>query len=102
MVWVKESFKPIMHKVILGTGDIDEEIFNDIYTALQVFYKFLAKRNVVSGYKSFENEMLKLKPELMEKMLRYNEIRHNAEYTDEEKDEIREVLFEGDALCPLF
>ncbi len=102
MIWVKESFKPIMHKVILGTGDIDEEIFNDMYTALSVFYKFLAKRNVVSGYKSFENEMLKLKPELVETMLRYNEIRHNAEYTDEEKDEIREELFEGDALCPLF
>ena len=46
--------------------------------------------------------MLKLKPELREKMLRYNEIRHNDEYSDEEKDEIREELFEGDAFLPLF
>jgi len=102
MAWVLESFKPIMHKVILKTGDIDEEIFNDVYTALLVFYKFLAKWNVVSKYDSFENEILKLKPELMEKMLRYNEVRHNSEYTEEELDEIRDELFEGDALCPLF
>ncbi len=89
-----------MHKLILKTGDIDEEIFNGIYTALLEFYKFLAKRKVVSGYRSLENKMLKLKPELVEKMLRYNEIRHNDEYTKEEKDEIREELFEGDAFFP--
>ncbi len=97
---VREDFKPIMHKVILKTGDIDKEIFNGIYTALLEFYKFLAKRKVVSGYRSLENKMLKLKPELVEKMLRYNEIRHNDEYTDEEKDEIREELFEDDAFLP--
>jgi hypothetical protein len=38
----------------------------------------------------------------MEKMLRYNEIRHNDKYTKEEKDEIREELFEGDAFWPFF
>jgi hypothetical protein len=100
IVGVKEDFKLIMHKLILKTGDIDEEIFNGIYTALLEFYKFLAKRKVVSGYRSLENKMLKLKPELVEKMLRYNEIRHNDEYTKEEKDEIREELFEGDAFFP--
>jgi hypothetical protein len=89
-----------MHKVILKTGDIDDEIFNGVYTALLEFYKFLAKRKVVSGYKSLENKMLKFKPELMEKMLQYTKIRHNDEYTAEEKDEIREELFEGDAFWP--
>ena len=97
IVRVSEEFKPIMHRIILKTGDIDEEIFNGIYTALMEFYKFLAKRKVVSGYRSLENKMLKLKPELVEKMLRYNEIRHNDEYTKEEKDDIREELFEDDA-----
>ncbi|MBU4129099.1 hypothetical protein KJ582_03180 [bacterium] len=97
---IREYFKPIMHKVILKTGDIDEEIFNGVYDALLEFYKFLAKRKVVSEYKSLENEMLQLKKELMEKMLRYNEIRHNDKYTKEEKDEIREELFEGDAFWP--
>ena len=99
---VRESFKQIMHKVILKTGDIDDEIFDGIYRALLEFYKFLAKHKVVSGYKSLKNEMNKLKPELREKMLRYNEIRHNDEYTEEEKDEIREELFEDDAFYPFF
>ena len=100
IVEVREYFKQIMHRVILKTGDIDAEIFDGVYRALLEFYKFLAKRKVVSGYKSLKNEMIELKPELMEKMLRYNEIRHNEEYTKEEKDEIREELFEGDAFYP--
>lgn len=97
---VRDYLKPIMHKFIFKTGDIDEKVFNDIYTALLEFYKFLTKRKVVSGYKWLENKMVKLKPELMKKMARYNEIRHSDEYTEEEKDEIREELFEGDASWP--
>ncbi|KAF5419355.1 MAG: Tetratricopeptide (TPR) repeat [Candidatus Methanocomedens sp.] len=100
--YMEMSFKPIMHKFILKTKDIDDEIFNGVYTAILEFYQYLEKRKVVSGYKSLKKEMLKLKPELMEKMLRYNEIRHNDEYTEDEKDEIREELFEGDAFLPLF
>jgi len=100
MATVECYFKSIMHKFIVKTGDIDEEIFNDVYTSLLEFYKFLAKRKVISQYKSMKNEMLKLKPELMEKMFRYNEIRHNDEYTKEEKAEIRGELFEGDDWWP--
>jgi len=100
--YMEMSFKPIMHKFILKTKDIDDEIFNGVYTAILEFYQYLEKQKVVSGYNSLKKEMLKLKPELMEKMLKYNEIRHNDEYSDEEKDEIREELFEGDAFLPLF
>ena len=102
IVWMEVSFKPIMHKFILKTGDIDDEIFNGMYTAILEFYRYLVKQKVVSGYKSLKNEMLNIKPELMEKMVRYNEIRHNDEYTEDEINEIREELFEGDAFMPLF
>ena len=101
MATVEYHFKSIMHKFIVKTVDIDEELFNDAYTSLLEFYKFLAKRKVISQYKSLKDEMLKLKPELMEKMFRYSEIRHNDEYTKEEKAEIREELFEGDDWWPL-
>jgi len=97
---VDVDFKHIMHTIILTTGDIDNEIFDGIYTALLEFYKFLEKRKVVSGYRSLENKMLELKPELVEKMLRYNEMRHNGEYTEEEKNEIRDELFGDDVFWP--
>lgn len=97
---ISEHFEPIMHRFILKTSDIDEEILNDVYTALLEFYKFLARRKVISGYKRLENRMMKVKPELMKKMLRYNEIRHNDEYSEDEKEEIREELFGDIYFCP--
>jgi len=97
-LFIELSFKEIMHKFIFKTGDIDDKIFNDVYTALLEFYKFLQKNGLVSGseYRDLEKKMLGLKPELREKMLRYNEVRHNPEYTEEEKEKIRDELFEGD------
>jgi len=91
-----------MHKFILKTGDIDEEIFIGAYTALLEFYKFLAKRKVItsSANKDLRREMLELKPELIKKMNRYNEVRHNDEYSEEEKENVREELFEGDYYWP--
>ena len=98
MATVSDDFKPIMHKFIFKTGDIDEKIFNDVYSALLEFYGFLAKRKLVStaDYNELKEVMLELKPELMEKMRRYNEIRHNDDYTEEEKEDIRDELFDGD------
>jgi len=60
------------------------------------FYKFLATRKVIPGYKELENAMREAKPTLVKKMLRYNEIRHNENYSEEAKEKIREELF-GDA-----
>jgi tetratricopeptide (TPR) repeat protein len=97
---VEADFKHIMHTIILTTGDIDNEIFDGIYTALLEFYKFLEKRKVVSGYRSLKNKMLESKPELVEKMLRYNEMRHDDEYTEEEKNDIRDELFGDDVFLP--
>ena len=99
---VEIYFESIMHKFILKTRDIDEEIFNGVYTAIFEFYKYLEKRKVVSGYRSLKKEMLKLKPELMEKMIKYNEIRHNNEYSEDEKNDIRDELFGDDTFLPIF
>jgi hypothetical protein len=82
-----------MHRFILKTSDIDEEILNDVYASFLEFYKFLAARKVISGYKELENVMREAKPELVEKMLRYNEIRHDENYNEDAKEKIREELF---------
>ena len=97
---INEYFKLIMHKFIFKMGDIDDEIFDDVYTSVLEFYKFLNSKKVITGYNNVKKKMLRLKPELSEKMHRYNEIRHNSDYTEEEKEEIREELFEGDHCWP--
>ena len=97
---VEFDFKSIIHRFIIKTGDIDEEIVDDVYTSLFEFYRFLAKHKVVSGYKSLKRKMLGSKEELMDKMIQYNNIRHNDEYTKEEKNEFREEIFGSDGFWP--
>ena len=100
---VHQSFKAIMHKFIFKHRDIDDEIVNDIYTSLALFYSFLSRCKLAadSVYRDFLRDIESMKPELFEKMHRYNEIRHDESMSEEEKEEIREELFEGDHWWPL-
>lgn len=94
---IENNFDMIMHKFIFKMSDVDEKIFNDIYTGVLEFYKFLQKNKLKdkSGYNDLKNTMLESKSELKEKMLKYNEVRHNPDYTEDEKEKIRDELFEG-------
>ncbi len=94
---IESNFDIIMHKFIFKTGDIDEKIFNDIYAGVLEFYKFLQRNKLKSksDYDELKNTMLEMKSELKESMLKYNEVRHNPDYSEEEKEEIRDELFEG-------
>lgn len=100
---ITDNFERIMHKFIFKTGDIDDEIFDGVYAAVLEFYKFLSKHKLVEQdeFKELKKEMKRLKPPLREKMLRYNEVRHNDDYTEEEKERVREELFEGDHEWPI-
>ena len=99
---LEDNFEAIMHKFIFKTGDIDDGIFEDVYTALLEFYGFLSVHRLVSkrGFRRLKKKMMDLKPKLLEKMKRYNEIRRNPDYTEEEKDDIRDELFDGDHEWP--
>ena len=96
--FIHEYFKPIMHKFIFKFSDIDHEMIEEIYGALIEYYGFLASRDLVStkDFKRFQRKILGMKKELIGKMERYNEIRHNDEVDAKEKEAIREKLFEGD------
>ncbi len=93
---INDKFKLTIHKFIFKTRDIDIGVFNDVYTALLEFYKFLQKNDLVlkSEYDDLKKTMSELKPGLIETMLKYNQIRHNPDYSDEEKEKIRYELFE--------
>jgi len=96
------DFKPIMHKFIFKHNDIDDEIFNDIYTSLTAFSGFLYQHKLQDKdeCEEFVSEIEGMKSELIEKMNRYNEVRHDYSISEEEKEIIREELFEGDHVFP--
>jgi Tfp pilus assembly protein PilF len=95
-------FKSIMHKFIFKFKDVDDGLLLDVYDSLKAFYKFLSELNLVEDmeYNDFVKEITCLKEELFHKMHEYNKIRHDPGLSDEEKEKIREELFEGDHSWP--
>jgi tetratricopeptide (TPR) repeat protein len=102
LAFIHEYFEPIMHKFIFKFYDIDREMIEEIYEALIEYYNFLASRKLVpfEDLKRFQKKIFAMKKKLLEKMQRYNQIRHNDDISDEEKEVIREELFEGDHVWP--
>lgn len=96
--FIHDNFKRIMHKYIFKFGDIDKTIMDETYESLLIFYEFLAQSNLISieEFESFKGKILDIKQELIDKMEKYNRIRHDENINEEEKEKIREELFEGD------
>jgi len=102
IMFVGGHFKLIMHKFIVKFGDLDREMIEGIYESLFLFYRFLTEKDLISpaALKSFVSDTQALKGDLIEKMERYNAIRHDQDLDEGEKEEIRAELFEGDHLWP--
>lgn len=100
--FIREHFKPIMHKFIFKFKDIDRKMIEEIYDSLFEYYGFLARENLVPNkeFKQFKKEIRGIKKELINKMQRYNTLRHNSKIAEEEKEDIREELFESDHAWP--
>jgi hypothetical protein len=81
---MNEYFKPIMHKFILKFGDVDREMMESLFESLQVYYGFLATRRIVDEgeFADLQKTILKLKDELLDKMERYNAVRHDSAVSD--------------------
>jgi tetratricopeptide (TPR) repeat protein len=101
---VDENFKPIMHKFIFKFGDVDRETMDDVFEALEAYYGFLASRKLVAAadFNRFRKRMSAMKGDLIGKMDRYNAIRHDESIDQDQKEELREELFEGDHAWPHF
>lgn len=96
------DFKLVMHKFIFKMADADAEILEEIYAGLLSFYGFLCRRGLLSegAFAAFRSRALGMKPSLLEKAERYAAVRHDDATPEEEKERIREELFEGDHLWP--
>ena len=99
---VHRHFNAIMHKFIFKFADVDREMIEDVCESLLVYYGFLARQELVSPaeFKRFRAMVRRKRKGLIERMERYNAIRHDDGLGEEEKDAIREELFEADHLWP--
>ncbi len=91
-IWtIETSMDRFLARLIVKTGDIDDEIFDENIYALLEFYRFLESRDVVSDFNDLEEEVDELTEEFREKMHAYN----IARQTDDPdiKIEAREELF---------
>jgi hypothetical protein len=97
-----KNFEPIMHKFIFKFADVDREIIEDLCDSLLEYYGFLAHRKLVSpaAIERFREMVHRKRNGLTDKVERYNAIRHDDDLGDEEKEAIREELFEGDHAWP--
>lgn len=84
---INKYFKPIMHKFIFKFGDVDQEMMENLFESLQVYYGFLATRRIVD-----EAEFADLQKTIM-KM-------HDSTVSEKKKEKLREKLFEGDHAWP--
>jgi hypothetical protein len=51
-------------------------------------------------FAGFQETVLKMKDELLDKMKRYNAVRHDPTVSEKKKEKLREELFEGDHVWP--
>lgn len=100
--FIHTHFKTIMHKFIFKFHDIDNEMIEELYESLFEYYGFLSKHGLasVTDFKLFKKSILSMKKELIDKMERYNMIRHDDGLDEDEKEAIREEIFEGDHAWP--
>ena len=99
---VRQDFKAIMHKFIFKFADVDSQMIEEIYASVFEYYGFLAQKRMVSAleFQQFQNEALEIKQELLEKMQKYNAVRHDESINENKKEAIRDEIFEGDHAWP--
>ncbi len=99
---VERHFNAIMHKFIFKFADVDRKMIEDVCESLLEYYGFLAREELVSPAecKRFRAMVRRNRKGLIDKMERYNGIRHEGGLDEEEKDLMREELFDGDHLWP--
>lgn len=99
---VDRHFTAIMHKFIFKFGDVDRAMLEAVFKSLLEYYGFLARHELVSPaeFQQFRTMVRQERQGLIDKMERYNAVRHNDELDEEEREAIREQLFDGDHLWP--
>ena len=102
VAFVHEHFDAIMHKFIFKFGDVDRTMIADVCDLCWSITAFSRDRRLVPAneLERFQKRVGSRKKGLIEKMERYNEVRHDEDVDEDEKEAIREELFGGDHAWP--
>jgi tetratricopeptide (TPR) repeat protein len=88
---IESSMDRFLARLIVKTGDINDDIFDENIDAILEFYRFLESRGVVSDYADLEEEANDLREEFREKMHAYNLARRSGD--PDVKEKARDELF---------
>ncbi len=101
---MSENYRPIMHKFIFKHGDVDREMMEEVWESLQSYYGFLADRRIVdtADFEILQKTIRETKDEFLDKMGKYNAIRHDGSLSEKKKEQIRHKLFGNDHCLPHF
>jgi len=90
---VEISMESFLAKLIVTTGDIDDDIYNDTIKVLLDFYGYLHSKGVVRYYSDLEDKIEDLREEFRVKMHTYHQARQTGNPVTKEK--ARDKLFGG-------
>jgi len=91
------SYEAVMHRFILEMYDADAQILGEIQAGLLGFYGFLCEGGLLGErpFEAFRSKVLGMQKSLVAKAERYGEVRRDDSVPEEEKERLREELFEG-------
>ncbi len=104
---VTRNFRRIFVRLIAGTSDIDDEVFDQALEGLLEFYRYLAAHDVVPREELEELEAeaaVETQTEMLRRMMHnYNKrVRADPHCTAERRAEVRDALFGDDIYHPIF
>ncbi len=76
---IESSMDRFLARLIIKTGDINDEIFDGSLNAILEFYRFLESRGLTTGFEDIEEEVDDLREEFREKMHAYNLARRTGD-----------------------
>lgn len=100
IMYLHINFEQIMNMFIINHSNVDDHILDEIYQSIYQFYGFLSENNIVrkEKFEEFKKYADSLKPELFDKMHKYNLVRNGLGKNALKKEEILHELFEDDHL----
>jgi len=90
--FINDNWEHIMCKIILKTGDINEKILLGIMDSVIDLYRFIRQKEILDDISEID-KIAKRKTKILEKMMKYNKVRHDPKISEDEKEEIICNLF---------